>query len=166
MCTPVQVSIPAGQAHTPLAPVCMGSTRGGRAEFACHGLLDPLAGKARQLASLQCTKACCMHESLSSRDRPNCLHATGCSPDAAQQLADEAGLVPPLLAKPLWADGRNGAHEIALLLDDDGLRQLCSGRAPSGVALPVTLQQYVPHGACLYKVRSMSRCVDNMLPCL
>ena len=85
-------------------------------------------------------------------------HPAGCSPDAAQQLASEAGLVPPLLAKPLWADGRNGAHEIALLLDDDGLRQLCSGRAPSGVALPVTLQQYVPHGACLYKVRHAPHC--------
>ena len=71
------------------------------------------------------------------------------------QLTRDAHLAPPLLAKPLWADGRNGAHEIALLLDDNGLRQLCSGQAPAGVALPVTLQQYVEHGACLYKVRML-----------
>ena len=68
-------------------------------------------------------------------------------------MAREAGLVPPLLAKPLWADGRNGAHELALLADEEGIQQLCRGDAPPGVALPVTLQQYVDHGACLFKAR-------------
>ena len=91
---------------------------------------------------------CILHRPHSAQGLP----AAGCSPDEAERLAREAGLAPPLLAKPLWADGRNGAHEIALLLDDTGLRQLCSCRAPTGVALPVTLQQYVDHGACLYKV--------------
>ena len=89
---------------------------------------------------------------------PAALVHAGCTPEEGLRLACEAGLVPPLLAKPLWADGRNGAHELALLADEQGIGQLCRGEAPSGVALPVTLQQYVDHGACLFKVDLHCHC--------
>lgn len=40
---------------------------------------------------------------------------TGCTREQARQLLFEAGMQPPLLAKPLWADGRDGAHGLAVI---------------------------------------------------
>ncbi len=34
----------------------------------------------------------------------------------------------------------------------DGVEQLVSGEGPSDFRLPATLQQYVEHGGCLFKV--------------
>lgn len=39
----------------------------------------------------------------------------GCSREEARRLLVEAGMQPPLLAKPLWADGRDGAHGLAVI---------------------------------------------------
>ena len=40
---------------------------------------------------------------------------TGCTREEARRLLHEAGMQPPLLAKPLWADGRDGAHGLAVI---------------------------------------------------
>jgi len=65
----------------------------------------------------------------------------------------QARMRPPFLAKPLWADGRDGAHGLAVIHDEAGLAQLVGGRGPRGFCLPVMLQQYVEHGGCLFKAR-------------
>jgi len=65
----------------------------------------------------------------------------------------QARMRPPFLAKPLWADGRDGAHGLAVVHDEAGLAQLVGGRGPRGFCLPVMLQQYVEHGGCLFKAR-------------
>ena len=37
----------------------------------------------------------------------------------------------------------------------EGVEQLVSGEGPPGFRLPATLQQYVEHGGCLFKVRGL-----------
>ncbi|KAK9822224.1 hypothetical protein WJX81_000985 [Elliptochloris bilobata] len=76
----------------------------------------------------------------------------GCSTSEAQRVVAEAGMRPPFLAKPLWADGRDGAHGLAVIHDEAGLVQLVEGRGLRGFRLPVMLQQYVEHGGCLFKI--------------
>ena len=68
-------------------------------------------------------------------------------------MVAEARMRPPFLAKPLWADGRDGAHGLAVIHNEGGLAQLVGGRGPRGIRLPVMLQQYVEHGGCLFKAR-------------
>ena len=68
-------------------------------------------------------------------------------------MVAEARMRPPFLAKPLWADGRDGAHGLAVVHDEGGLAQLVGGGGPRGIRLPVMLQQYVEHGGCLFKAR-------------
>ncbi|CAL5227409.1 g10367 [Coccomyxa viridis] len=75
-----------------------------------------------------------------------------CSREEAKRLLCQANMKPPLLAKPLWADGRDGAHGLAVIHEVDGVEQLVSGEGPSDFRLPATLQQYVEHGGCLFKV--------------
>lgn len=65
----------------------------------------------------------------------------------AQARVKEAGLTFPLLAKSLWADGRAGSHDIAVVWSIEGLQRLCDLEK-----LPVLLEQYVDHGECLFKV--------------
>ena len=77
----------------------------------------------------------------------------GCSPEQARAQLRTAGLTPPFVAKPLWADGREGAHGLAVLADEGGVDQLLRGGAPSGLDGPLLLSQYVDHGGCLFKVR-------------
>jgi len=43
-------------------------------------------------------------------------HTHMCTPQAKQRLQG-AGLHPPLLVKPLWTDGREGSHGLAVLHD-------------------------------------------------
>jgi len=71
----------------------------------------------------------------------------GC--EGAQKRVASSGLTYPFLAKSLWADGRAGSHDIAVVWSVEGLRQLC---AESNSKLPVLLEQYVDHGECLFKV--------------
>ena len=37
----------------------------------------------------------------------------------------------------------------------EGVEQLVSGEGPPGFRLPATLQQYVEHGGCLFKVKQL-----------
>ena len=46
-------------------------------------------------------------------------------------MVAEARMRPPFLAKPLWADGRDGAHGLAVVHDEGGLAQLVGGRGPA-----------------------------------
>ncbi len=71
--------------------------------------------------------------------------------EAVSQL-QQAGLQYPLLAKPVWADGRDGSHALAVLGTEAGLQQLVEGQGAGGFGLPVLVQQYVDHGGCLFKV--------------
>lgn len=84
-----------------------------------------------------------------------CMFCPGCSPSEAQRVVAEAKMRPPFLAKPLWADGRDGSHGLAVIHDEVGLAQLVEGRGPRAFPLPVMLQQYVEHGGCLFKVRCL-----------
>jgi hypothetical protein len=47
------------------------------------------------------------------------------------------------------ADG----HALGVVLEERGMQQLLCGAVPE-LALPVVVQQYVPHGEALYKVRN------------
>jgi hypothetical protein len=46
---------------------------------------------------------------------PGWPECAGCTREQARKLLAEAGMEPPLLAKPLWADGRDGAHGLAVI---------------------------------------------------
>lgn len=78
----------------------------------------------------------------------------GMSLSEAQALLDAAGLKPPLLVKPLWTDGREGSHGLAVLHDLAALGQLLQGAMSSEVQPPLVVQQFVDHGGMLYKVRA------------
>jgi hypothetical protein len=72
--------------------------------------------------------------------------------DAAAALA-AAGLSPPLLCKPLWTDGRDGSHKLAVLHDLEALGRLLRGAVCSEFKPPLVVQQFVEHGGVLFKVR-------------
>ena len=56
-----------------------------------------------------------------------------------------------------WVQGpvQGGCVKAAHTLQVDGVEQLVSGKGPPDFRLPATLQQYVEHGGCLFKVRGM-----------
>jgi len=62
-----------------------------------------------------------------------------------------SGLVYPLLAKPLLADGSALSHALALVYDEAGLARLAGGEV-AGLRPPCVLQQFVDHGGCIFKV--------------
>lgn len=70
----------------------------------------------------------------------------------AQQLLEDAGLHPPLLVKPLWTDGREGSHGLAVLYDLQGLHLLMHGNVSAELKPPLVVQQFVEHGGVLYKI--------------
>ncbi len=70
----------------------------------------------------------------------------------AQARVNEAGLKFPFLAKSLWADGRAGSHDIAVVWSMEGLERLCECGSEDRHGLPVLLEQYVDHGECMFKV--------------
>ena len=74
----------------------------------------------------------------------------GISFTKAQVRIDDAGLTFPFLAKSLWADGRAGSHDIAVVWSVEGLERLCQCEGRHG--LPALLEQYVDHGECMFKV--------------
>jgi Inositol 1,3,4-trisphosphate 5/6-kinase ATP-grasp domain len=69
------------------------------------------------------------------------------------EVVKDAGMRFPLLVKPLWTDGREGSHRLALVHTESALRQLVQGLDPGGIRLPVMVQQFVAHGGFLFKVR-------------
>ena len=75
----------------------------------------------------------------------------GTSLEAAQQMLKDAGLQPPLLVKPLWTDGREGSHGLAVLHDLRSLEKLMLGHVSSDLKPPLVLQQFVEHGGVLFK---------------
>lgn len=81
----------------------------------------------------------------------------------AQAALAAAGLSPPLLCKPLWTDGREGSHGLAVLHDLEALGRLLKGAVSSEFKPPLVVQQFVEHGGVLFKVRIWRNCM-NMLP--
>ncbi|KAG2493670.1 hypothetical protein HYH03_008184 [Edaphochlamys debaryana] len=76
----------------------------------------------------------------------------GCSQaDAEAQLA-AAGLAPPLLVKPLWTDGREGSHGLAVLHDLGVLGKVLQGAVSDELKPPLVVQQFVEHGGVMFKV--------------
>jgi hypothetical protein len=76
----------------------------------------------------------------------------GMSVSEAQAKLAAAGLTPPLLCKPLWTDGREGSHGLAVLHDLGSLDQLLEGSVSSEFKAPLVVQQFVEHGGVLFKV--------------
>ncbi len=76
----------------------------------------------------------------------------GVSLPEARRAVEAAGLQPPLLVKPLWTDGREGSHGLALLHDLQALERLLQGSVSSELKPPMVVQQFVEHGGVLYKV--------------
>lgn len=72
--------------------------------------------------------------------------------DAIRQLHKE-NLSTPLVVKPIWADGRDGSHALAVVTLETGLRRLLEAGTELGLSLPAVAQRYVPHSGCLFKVR-------------
>jgi hypothetical protein len=61
-----------------------------------------------------------------------------------------AGIVPPLIAKPLVACGVEGSHTMALVAHPLALRQLAGG-----VPVPAMVQEFANHGGVQYKAYSL-----------
>eukprot|EP00890_Picochlorum_soloecismus_P001327 jgi/Picsp_1/2195/NSC_05659-R1_protein len=82
----------------------------------------------------------------------------GCSFDEALEEIKKCKLKYPIVAKSLWADGRPGSHDIAVIWSDKGIERLLlnknsnSNGCGRSLQLPVLLEQYVNHGECLFKV--------------
>lgn len=73
--------------------------------------------------------------------------------DDAIDSIERHGLTYPIIAKSLWADGRPGSHDIAVIWSSLGIRSLVEHDANSNtLKTPVILEQYVNHGECLFKV--------------
>jgi inositol-1,3,4-trisphosphate 5/6-kinase/inositol-tetrakisphosphate 1-kinase len=78
--------------------------------------------------------------------------AEGTSEAEAQAALAAAGLAPPLLCKPLWTDGRDGSHKLAVLHDLEALGRLLRGAVCNEFKPPLVVQQFVEHGGVLFKV--------------
>eukprot|EP00775_Hariotina_reticulata_P014719 gene14719-14887_t len=76
----------------------------------------------------------------------------GASEADAQAALAAAGLSPPLLCKPLWTDGREGSHGLAVLHDLEALGRLLRGAVSREFKPPLVVQQFVEHGGVLFKV--------------
>jgi hypothetical protein len=76
----------------------------------------------------------------------------GVSPEDALKSLEAQHVCPPLLAKPLYANGLAEGHRMALIHDLEGVAHLVAGTGLPGFAPPVMLQPYVDHGGCLFKV--------------
>lgn len=76
----------------------------------------------------------------------------GATESDAQAASAAAGLSPPLLCKPLWTDGREGSHGLAVLHDLESLGRLLRGAVSSEFKPPLVVQQFVEHGGVLFKV--------------
>lgn len=70
----------------------------------------------------------------------------------AEELLARSGMQPPLLVKPVWTDGREGSHGLAVVHDLPSLGKLLRGTVCSSLRPPVVVQQFVEHGGVLHKV--------------
>lgn len=98
---------------------------------------------------------------IDAQDRGECVRIRapeqveileGTSADAARHMVEEAGLTTPLLIKPLWSDGREGSHGLAVLHDIEALGKVVEGRVSPDLKPPLVVQQFVDHGGVLFKV--------------
>lgn len=64
-------------------------------------------------------------------------------PSSIPEAVSKAGLILPLVAKPLVVDGTAKSHELALAYDQHSLQML---------ETPLVLQEFVNHGGILFKV--------------
>lgn len=83
--------------------------------------------------------------------------AEGTTEAEAQAALAAAGLVPPLLCKPLWTDGRDGSHKLAVLHDLEALGRLLRGAVCHEFKPPLVVQQFVEHGGVLFKVGAVAQ---------
>lgn len=83
--------------------------------------------------------------------------AEGTTEVEAQAALAAAGLVPPLLCKPLWTDGRDGSHKLAVLHDLEALGRLLRGAVCHEFKPPLVVQQFVEHGGVLFKVGAVAQ---------
>ena len=83
-----------------------------------------------------------------------------------QALAElkAAGLQPPLLVKPLWTDGREGSHGLAVVHDMASMRKLLQGEVSPDLKPPIVVQEFVEHGGVLYKVSIVHPVVETLSP--
>jgi inositol-1,3,4-trisphosphate 5/6-kinase/inositol-tetrakisphosphate 1-kinase len=72
-------------------------------------------------------------------------------PEAEAMMA-ASGMTPPMVVKPVWTDGREGSHGLAVVHDMQSLSNLLAGEAGSSVKPPVVIQEFVEHGGVLFKV--------------
>jgi inositol-1,3,4-trisphosphate 5/6-kinase/inositol-tetrakisphosphate 1-kinase len=70
----------------------------------------------------------------------------------AEQLMLQSGMRPPLIVKPVWTDGREGSHGLAVVHDMVSLINLLKGSVQSSVKPPAVIQEFVEHGGVLFKV--------------
>ena len=61
-------------------------------------------------------------------------------------IAAAAGLCFPLICKPVTACGPFG-HNLAIVLREEGLRELCEGRHKASLSLPLLAQEFVSHAS-------------------
>lgn len=72
--------------------------------------------------------------------------------DDAETVMEQSGMQPPLIIKPVWTDGREGSHGLAVVHDMPSFSKLLRGSIESSVKPPVVIQEFVEHGGVLFKV--------------
>eukprot|EP01026_Neomeris_dumetosa_P047729 TRINITY_DN4107_c0_g1_i10.p1 TRINITY_DN4107_c0_g1~~TRINITY_DN4107_c0_g1_i10.p1 ORF type:complete len:440 (-),score=68.59 TRINITY_DN4107_c0_g1_i10:1243-2562(-) len=71
-----------------------------------------------------------------------------------RESLDRLNMKPPYLAKPLYSDGREGCHGLAVVHSYQSLQNLIEQTTQNtkGLQLPMVLQQFMEHGGVLFKV--------------
>jgi hypothetical protein len=74
------------------------------------------------------------------------------TPGAAAAAAGSEGVCIPASSIAAAAAAVADGHALGVVMEERGVQQLLAGAVPE-LALPVVVQQFVPHGEALYKVR-------------
>ena len=69
---------------------------------------------------------------------------------ATAACAAARGLAYPLVCKPVAACGPSG-HRLAVVMRQQGLQELCEGQHRAVLALPMVVQEFVPHAGLVIK---------------
>ena len=69
---------------------------------------------------------------------------------ATAACAAARGLAYPLVCKPVAACGPSG-HRLAVVMREQGLQELCEGQHRAVLALPMVVQEFVPHAGLVIK---------------
>ena len=73
-----------------------------------------------------------------------------CQGPATAACAAARGLAYPLVCKPVAACGPSG-HRLAVVMREQGLQELCEGQHRAVLALPMVVQEFVPHAGLVIK---------------